>query len=96
MYRMKGKDERICAKCKKPSCISPVVCKNLNADHTPLLDIYKAVDSLPEAAGERKLILLCVVTTQQSSAVPRFAATAKAESASVKIAPPCTNPSELT
>ena len=48
MYRMKGKDERICAKCKKPSCISPVVCKNLNADHTPLLDIYKAVDRLPE------------------------------------------------
>lgn len=47
MYRMKGKDERICAQCKKPSCISPVVCKNLNADHTPLLDIYKAVDSLP-------------------------------------------------
>ena len=47
MYRMKGKDERICAKCKKPSCISPVVCKNLNADHTPLLDIYKAVDRLP-------------------------------------------------
>ena len=44
MYRMKGKDERIC---KKPSCISPVVCKNLNADHTPLLDIYKAVDRLP-------------------------------------------------
>ena len=48
MYRMKGKDERICAKCKKPSCISPVVCKNLSADHTPLLDIYKAVDRLPE------------------------------------------------
>ena len=48
MYRMKGKDERICAKCKKPSCISPVVCNNLNADHTPLLDIYKAVDRLPE------------------------------------------------
>ncbi len=48
MYRMKGKDERICAKCKKPSCISPVVCNNLNADHTPLLDIYKAVDRIPE------------------------------------------------
>lgn len=48
MYRMKGKDETICSKCKKPSCISPVVCKNLNADHTPLLEIYKAVDSLPE------------------------------------------------
>lgn len=48
MYRMRGKDQRICAKCKKPSCISPVVCKNLNADHTPLLEIYKEVDSLSE------------------------------------------------
>lgn len=47
MYRMKGKDERICTKCKKPSCISPVVCKNLNADHTPLLELYKEVDQLP-------------------------------------------------
>ncbi|MDD4516734.1 YgiQ family radical SAM protein [Massilibacteroides sp.] len=46
MYLMKGIDERICAKCKKPSCISPVICPNLNADHTPLLDIYKEVDSL--------------------------------------------------
>lgn len=47
MYQMRGKDQSICAKCKKPSCISPVVCKNLNANHTPLLDIYKAVDNLP-------------------------------------------------
>ena len=47
MYRMKGKEERICAKCKRPSCISPSVCKNLNADHTPLLEIYQAVDRLP-------------------------------------------------
>lgn len=47
MYQMKGKDQSICAKCKKPSCISPIVCKNLNADHTPLLDIYKEVDNLP-------------------------------------------------
>lgn len=48
MYQMKGKDERICSQCKKPSCISPVVCKNLNADHSPLLDIYREVDQLPE------------------------------------------------
>jgi len=47
MYRMQGKDENICCKCKKPSCIFPVVCKNLNADHTPLLDIYREVDRLP-------------------------------------------------
>ncbi|MDP4268747.1 MAG: YgiQ family radical SAM protein [Bacteroidota bacterium] len=47
MYRMQGKDLNICRKCRKPSCISPVICKNLNTDHRPLLDIYKAVDVLP-------------------------------------------------
>ncbi|MDH6533732.1 YgiQ family radical SAM protein [Parabacteroides sp. 52] len=47
MYRMKGKDQDICRQCKKPSCISPVVCKNLDADHSPLLDLYKEVDRLP-------------------------------------------------
>lgn len=48
MYGMKGKDERICAKCKRPSCIDPKICKNLNIDHSHLLDVYKAVDSLPQ------------------------------------------------
>ncbi len=51
MYGMKGKDLRICAKCKKPSCISPAVCGNLNADHAPLIDIYRSVDS---TAGIKK------------------------------------------
>ena len=47
MYQMKGKDEAICKKCKRPSCIHPKVCPNLNSDHCPLLDIYKAVDAIP-------------------------------------------------
>ena len=47
MYQMKGKDEAICKKCKRPSCIHPKVCPNLNSDHRPLLDIYKAVDAIP-------------------------------------------------
>ena len=47
MYRMGGKKRELCAKCKRPSCIHPQVCHNLNTDHTPLLDIYHAVDALP-------------------------------------------------
>ena len=47
MYRMQGIDSTVCEKCKKPSCIFPKVCFNLNSDHTPLLDIYHAVDALP-------------------------------------------------
>ena len=48
MYMMRGKDENVCKKCKRPSCIHPKVCPNLNTDHRPLLDIYNAVDSLPQ------------------------------------------------
>ena len=47
MYMMSGKNKKICAVCRKPSCIFPSVCRNLNNDHQPLLDLYKAVDSLP-------------------------------------------------
>ncbi|MDR0682017.1 MAG: YgiQ family radical SAM protein [Dysgonamonadaceae bacterium] len=46
MYGMKGINPEICSFCKKPSCIFPRVCKNLNADHRPLLDLYKAVDKV--------------------------------------------------
>ena len=43
MYKMKGIEQWICDKCIRPSCIWPDVCRNLDTDHTPLLDIYKAV-----------------------------------------------------
>lgn len=47
MYKMKGIDMAICRKCRKPSCIFPKVCFNLNTDHNPLLDIYRSVDKMP-------------------------------------------------
>ena len=47
MYAMGGTDKSKCRKCKRPSCIHPKVCPNLNTDHRPLLDIYHAVDALP-------------------------------------------------
>jgi len=47
MYRMEGRNLSICASCKKPSCIHPRICPNLNTDHGPLLDLYRAVDAIP-------------------------------------------------
>lgn len=47
MYEMRGKDMEICKQCKKPSCIFPKVCFNLNTDHSPLTDIYRSVDKIP-------------------------------------------------
>ena len=48
MYKMKGKVQEICDKCVSPSCISPVICHNLDTSHKPLTDLYKAVDKHPK------------------------------------------------
>ena len=47
MYGMEGKNKDICGKCKRPSCIHPQICPNLNTDHSKLIDVYKAVDAIP-------------------------------------------------
>jgi uncharacterized radical SAM protein YgiQ len=48
MYRMKGKDEAICARCTSPSCIHPVICSNLDTSHKPITEIYRKVDAHPK------------------------------------------------
>jgi uncharacterized radical SAM protein YgiQ len=47
MYKMKGKDEAICARCVSPSCIHPVICNNLDTSHKPMTEIYRKVDAHP-------------------------------------------------
>ena len=47
MYGMSGKNKNACEKCKRPSCINPQICPNLNTDHSTLLDIYRSVDAMP-------------------------------------------------
>ena len=48
MYGMHGHDTSICARCMRPSCLHPKPCPNLDTDHTRLLDIYHAVDAIPD------------------------------------------------
>ena len=48
MYKMQGYDLSICKRCKKPSCIHPNVCPNLNADHRPLLDLLRRINKNPK------------------------------------------------
>ena len=48
MYQMKGKIQSICDKCVAPSCISPVICSNLDTSHKPLTELYQAVDKHPK------------------------------------------------
>ncbi len=46
MYRMKGKRLEICMNCKRPSCIYPKVCSNLDTDHQPMTELYDAVSKV--------------------------------------------------
>lgn len=48
MYGMAGRNKKACEVCKRPSCINPEICPNLNTDHSKLIEIYRAVDALPE------------------------------------------------
>ena len=48
MYGMGGRNKNICERCKRPSCIHPQICPNLDTNHSRLLEIYRAVDALPE------------------------------------------------
>ncbi|MCM1448834.1 MAG: YgiQ family radical SAM protein [Clostridiales bacterium] len=47
MYGMHGHDLEKCKRCMRPSCLQPVVCPNLDTDHSRLLDIYHKVDAMP-------------------------------------------------
>ncbi|WP_231477562.1 YgiQ family radical SAM protein [Prevotella sp. HUN102] len=47
MYGMAGINPKACERCKRPSCINPEICPNLNTDHSKLLEIYREVDALP-------------------------------------------------
>ena len=43
MYRMSGKNEELCKRCKRPSCLHPKLCPNMNNDHQPLLELYAKI-----------------------------------------------------
>ena len=47
MYGMHGRNTAACEKCRRPSCIHPAICPNLDTSHSQLLDLYRAVDALP-------------------------------------------------
>ena len=54
MYGMSGKNIAICKKCKRPSCIFPSVCRNLNNDHSALMKLY---DSAKKTPGVKKITI---------------------------------------
>ncbi|MFY0689710.1 MAG: YgiQ family radical SAM protein [Cyclobacteriaceae bacterium] len=48
MYGLKGKVQEICDRCVSPSCIHPVICSNLDTDHSSMTELYRKVDAHPK------------------------------------------------
>ena len=54
MYRMACKDKKIEAICRKPSCVFPDICKNLNTNHKPLIELYRKARKID---GVKKILV---------------------------------------
>ncbi|HEV2272315.1 MAG TPA: YgiQ family radical SAM protein [Steroidobacteraceae bacterium] len=54
MYRLACRSREIESACRRPSCVYPGICPNLDTNHTPLIDLYRKVRGLP---GIRKVLI---------------------------------------
>ncbi|MEI6545132.1 MAG: YgiQ family radical SAM protein [Methylococcales bacterium] len=54
MYRLACKDPKIEAACRKPSCVYPGICPNLDTNHAPLIKLYRRARALP---GIKKIFI---------------------------------------
>ncbi|MFM8844503.1 MAG: YgiQ family radical SAM protein [Gammaproteobacteria bacterium] len=54
MYRLACKSRAIESACRKPSCVYPGICLNLNTDHAPLIELYRKARALP---GIKKVLI---------------------------------------
>ncbi len=71
MWQMGGRDVALCGRCKRPSCLTPRICPNLDRNHAPLLDLYAAVGAIP---GVKKSYIGSGIRYDlfQSRATPKF------------------------
>ena len=46
MYAISGRDKTLCEKCRRPTCLHPKICPNLNTDLRPLIDLYRAASAV--------------------------------------------------
>ena len=54
MYRLACKSREIESACRRPSCVYPAICPNLNTGHAPLIELYRKARALP---GIRKILI---------------------------------------
>ncbi|MBV8741798.1 MAG: DUF3362 domain-containing protein, partial [Sinobacteraceae bacterium] len=69
MYRLHCKSTAIESACRRPSCVYPAVCPNLNTDHTPLINLYRKARALP---GVKKVLIASGVRYDLAIESPQY------------------------
>jgi len=69
MYRLACKSREIESACRRPSCVYPGICPNLNTDHAPLIQLYRRARTLP---GIRKVLIASGVRYDLASESPAY------------------------
>ena len=69
MYRLACKSRDIEAACRRPSCVFPGVCPNLNTDHAPLIELYRRARRTP---GVKKVLIASGVRYDLANESPEY------------------------
>ncbi len=69
MYRLACKSREIESACRRPSCVFPGICPNLNTDHSPLIKLYRRARALP---GVKKVLIASGVRYDLASESPEY------------------------
>ncbi|HEV2702086.1 MAG TPA: YgiQ family radical SAM protein [Steroidobacteraceae bacterium] len=69
MYRLACKSREIESACRRPSCVFPGICPNLNTDHSPLIKLYRRARGLP---GIKKVLIASGVRYDLATESPEY------------------------
>ncbi len=69
MYRLACKSREIESACRRPSCVFPGICPNLNTDHSPLIKLYRRARGLP---GIKKVLIASGVRYDLAAESPEY------------------------
>ena len=69
MYRLACRSREIESACRKPSCVYPGICPNLNTDHSSLVRLYRRARSLP---GVKKVLIASGVRYDLAAESPEY------------------------
>ena len=69
MYRLACKSTAIESACRKPSCVFPGICPNLNTDHSALIGLYRKARAMP---GIKKVLIASGVSYDLAVESPEY------------------------